>query len=182
MNVQLKNIKLNLAFSEETNCFTADIFVNGKKAGYCKNDGHGGCTWYDGYDVQGKGLIALAEAWAKEQKPTYFVMGNKGYTIEANLEHWIDEQVSEFINNKEAKKFESKMKKNMLTNICYGSNTSYKMVGWGKHTIEQMLNRVDGRKILRAKVEQLLSEGERILNTNLPKEFFEYEQERETKK
>ena len=172
MNVQLKNIKVNLAFSEETNCFMADIFVNGKKAGYCKNDGHGGCTWYGSYDVRGKGLIALAEAWAKEQKPTYFVMGDKGYTIEPNLEHWIDEQISEFINNKEAKKFESKMKKNMLTNICYGSDSSYKMVSWGKLTIEQMLNRVDGRKILRAKVDELVQNGERILNTNLPQDNF----------
>ena len=145
MNVQLKNIKVNLAFSEETTCFMADIFVNGKKAGYCKNDGHGGCTWYGSYDVQGRGLIALAEAWAKEQDATYFVMGDKGYTIDANLERWIDEQVNEYINKKETKKFEDKMKKNMLTNICYGSNTSYKMIGWKGVTIAQMLTQFIGK-------------------------------------
>jgi hypothetical protein len=172
MNLQLKNIKVNLAFSEETTCFMADIFVNGKKAGYCKNDGRGGSTWYGSYDVRGRGLIALAEAWAKEQKPTYFVMGDKGYTIDANLEHWIDEQVNQFIEKKENEKFAKKLEKNMLANICYGSNTSYKMVGWRGVTIEQLLNRNDGRETLKKKIEELVNQGEIILNTNLPKDNF----------
>ncbi len=32
--------------SEETNCFVADLYINGKKIGYVKNDGRGGCTDY----------------------------------------------------------------------------------------------------------------------------------------
>ena len=172
MNIQLKNIKLNLAFSEETNCFTADIFVNGKKAGYCKNDGRGGCTWYGGYDVQGRGLIALAEAWALEQKPTYVVMGDKGYTIESNLEHWIDGQISDYIKKKEDVSFAKKLQKNMSKGICYGTPESYKIVSWKGITIVQLLNRVDGRIALRNKIDELVNQGEIILNTNLPKDNF----------
>jgi hypothetical protein len=44
MKIELKNVKFSDFASEETNCFRADVYVNGKKAGYCNNDGHGGCT------------------------------------------------------------------------------------------------------------------------------------------
>lgn len=172
MNIQLKNVKINEAFSEETLCFTADLFVNGKKAGYCKNDGHGGCTWYGAYDVYGKGLIALAEAWAKELPPDYVMFGDKGHVFDKNLESWIDEQVYAIHNKKANDKFEKKKQKNMLTKILWGDDNSYKMVGWGKVTIEQMLNRNEGRKVLRAKIEELVNNGERILNTNLPQDNF----------
>ena len=39
MNIELKNIKIAEHLSEETTAFTADIFVNGKKVGYARNDG-----------------------------------------------------------------------------------------------------------------------------------------------
>ena len=48
MNVQLKNIKTNLTFSEETIMFNADLYINNKKIGYCSNDGRGGNTNYYG--------------------------------------------------------------------------------------------------------------------------------------
>jgi hypothetical protein len=31
MNIELKNIKTNLSFSQETTMFSADIYINGKK-------------------------------------------------------------------------------------------------------------------------------------------------------
>ncbi len=42
MKIELKNIKINNSFSEETLCFRATFNVNGKKAGSVSNDGHGG--------------------------------------------------------------------------------------------------------------------------------------------
>jgi hypothetical protein len=100
-------------------------------------------------------------------------MGDKGYTIEANLEHWIDEQVNQFIEKKENEKFAKKLEKNMLTNICYGSNTSYKMVGWKGITIAQMLAHPIHRQTLLSKLNELKNKGENILNTNIPKDFLE---------
>jgi len=44
MKIELKNIKVNKMFSEETTCFIADVFINGKKTAYAKNDGRGGNT------------------------------------------------------------------------------------------------------------------------------------------
>jgi len=39
MKVELKNVKFSEHMSEETNAFTADVYVDGKKCGYAKNDG-----------------------------------------------------------------------------------------------------------------------------------------------
>lgn len=44
MNIELRNLKHFASGSEETECFTATIYVDGKKVGDASNDGHGGQT------------------------------------------------------------------------------------------------------------------------------------------
>lgn len=44
--VSLKSIKHFAAGSEETDCFVATLYLDGKKAGDVRNDGHGGCNSY----------------------------------------------------------------------------------------------------------------------------------------
>lgn len=46
MKVELKKIQHALNMSEETNAFTADLWIDGKKTGGAKNDGRGGETNY----------------------------------------------------------------------------------------------------------------------------------------
>jgi hypothetical protein len=43
MKLELKNIKYFASGSQETPCYTATVYVDGKKAIYVDNDGHGGC-------------------------------------------------------------------------------------------------------------------------------------------
>ena len=42
---QLKNLTICEELSEETLLFGGDLYADGKKIGYFKNDGHGGCTF-----------------------------------------------------------------------------------------------------------------------------------------
>lgn len=42
--VELKKVQFSERMSEETYCFSADIYFNGKNIGYCENRGHGGST------------------------------------------------------------------------------------------------------------------------------------------
>lgn len=51
MIITLKNVKQNEALSEETHCFSATVYVDGKKAFGAKNAGHGGET--EMYPVKG---------------------------------------------------------------------------------------------------------------------------------
>lgn len=42
--ISLKGVKYFAAGSEETNCFVATVYFDGKKVGSAQNDGHGGAT------------------------------------------------------------------------------------------------------------------------------------------
>jgi len=42
MKIELKNVKYAKFASEETDCFEATVYIDGKKAGTVSNDGHGG--------------------------------------------------------------------------------------------------------------------------------------------
>lgn len=44
MKITLKNVKVNEVMSEETLCFSADLFENGKLVAHVSNRGHGGCN------------------------------------------------------------------------------------------------------------------------------------------
>ena len=51
MKLQLKKIKIYDDMSEETICFTAELYADGKKVATVKNDGRGGST--DVYFTEG---------------------------------------------------------------------------------------------------------------------------------
>ncbi len=44
--VELKGVKYAAFASQETSCFTATVYIDGKKEGSVENDGHGGCNLY----------------------------------------------------------------------------------------------------------------------------------------
>jgi hypothetical protein len=45
MKITLKNFKHAAFASQETYCFEATVYIDGKKAGIASNEGHGGCTF-----------------------------------------------------------------------------------------------------------------------------------------
>ncbi len=61
MKIEIKNVKHSEFASEETNCFQATLYIDGKRAGIVRNDGHGGPDYFDG----NRDLYDKAEAWLK---------------------------------------------------------------------------------------------------------------------
>ena len=61
MKIELKNVKFYESMSEETNCFEADVFINGKKIAYAKNTGQGGSTDYHVHDFKLHSVLREAE-------------------------------------------------------------------------------------------------------------------------
>ena len=49
MEIKLKNIQYAAFASEETDCFHASVWIDGKKAGTVSNDGRGGANLYSPY-------------------------------------------------------------------------------------------------------------------------------------
>ena len=43
MKIELRNIKYAAFASQETSCYEATIYIDGKKVGTVENNGHGGC-------------------------------------------------------------------------------------------------------------------------------------------
>jgi len=173
MKLELKNIKVNLAFSEETTMFKADIYANGKKIGYADNDGHGGCTCYNAYEGQREALKA-AEAFAQTLPSDFYQYGGEKREIKMNLEHWIDKQVDEHINAKERVKFEKKIQKMCETKIVWGVPNSGNVQAWGfkgnKLNLSTICLTPNGRIAvdnLVAKVKAELKDGEVIFNKNI---------------
>jgi hypothetical protein len=64
MEITLKNISHNERLSEETNCFSATIYIDGKKAGEASNHGHGGPTMLHPRELEQK-----IDAYAKTLPP-----------------------------------------------------------------------------------------------------------------
>jgi hypothetical protein len=51
MKIELRNVTYNARLSEETAAFAATVYVDGKKRGEAKNDGHGGMTFIHPLDL-----------------------------------------------------------------------------------------------------------------------------------
>ncbi len=92
MKLTIKNLKVAKFASEETLCFEATVYVDGKRSFTASNDGHGGCNFYHG----DRANINAAEAWSKTQPETH-------------LDYIIDELIEEVEITKEVKKIRKKL-------------------------------------------------------------------------
>lgn len=63
MKIELKNIRHIPALSEETESFTANLYINNVHAGFVKNNGQGESTDYNSNDERGRELIRQAEQY-----------------------------------------------------------------------------------------------------------------------
>ena len=88
MHITLKNIKHSEAQSEDSECFSADIYIDGKYAGAVSNSGHGGANEYNPLELEQK-----LNEFAKTLNPYTFNGKTSlhtadtliGYVLELNL-------------------------------------------------------------------------------------------------
>ena len=162
MKIELKRISFNERMSEETNCFVAEIYINGKKAGYCKNDGKGGCTNYNGNI-----LIREAEAYCK-------TLPNNKYG-EQSFEDVINNLLDAHLKDKDFGRIEKKMHKTYLSAICYGKKVvgheyangyEYATVFWKGKTLSQIPLQYLQKAYDDIKANKLQN-GDVVLNNNL---------------
>jgi hypothetical protein len=163
MKIELKKVSVYERMSEETTAFNADIFVDGVKAGYAKNDGHGGSTFYQPYEGK-RQLLEKAEAFAKSLPDIKYPAsdGMKAFSIESNLENVIDDLLEQEMKKKDVKKLEKKMEKSLLfgkPNSGSYSQVSFKipLAAMPKLQLQVFVN----------KYKKEFKTGEKFLNTNL---------------
>ena len=84
---EVKNVKIHKDMSEETLCFSAAIYADGKRIGTAKNQGQGGPNHYEADDDE---AFKALEAFAKERG----TVEEKFSFMETDI--FIDELVNEF--------------------------------------------------------------------------------------
>lgn len=147
--IEVKNVKIYDSLSEETLCFTATVYKNGKRIGTAKNTGHGGST-----DVR-------------------LDNGDFGDTA---LENAVDDAVYAFDSIRQLDKIHKKIQRDSKKYICVGKigngGATYKGYGFqrgldlatvalsGEEGLRSLQNLVD-------KVKASMKEDESILNRNL---------------
>ena len=102
MKLELKNIKHTEWASEETHCYQAALYVDGKPVAIVSNDGHGGCDRdYDHPKFKGdyRATMKAVHDYFKTLPNTdacdLFPDG-----MAQELEFWCSDQVNEFLNKK----------------------------------------------------------------------------------
>lgn len=106
IKVELKNVKYSESLSEETHAYTATIYVDGKKAGSAKNNGHGGETdiWWDDKQAASKvsemvdGLPMVETDFADSKDPS------KKWSYKQRVDGYIDSLLVEFLEAKDLKR------------------------------------------------------------------------------
>ena len=79
--LEVKNISHYERGSEETPCYNATVYINGKKAIEVGNDGHGGCDKQNTYpNIEERGLVQQANKWCINK------FGKKSFTYQSDDE------------------------------------------------------------------------------------------------
>ena len=118
--LEVKNISHYARGSEETPCYNATVYVNGKKAVEVSNDGRGGCDRQHTYP---KFMDEYPNINVVKELDEYCVktFGTKKYEwgeIDIDLEHWCQDKMYEYVDQK-------KLKRDMKTKfICINKNTN----------------------------------------------------------
>jgi len=172
MKIQLKNIHFSEQLSQETNAFSANLYINDIKAGAASNHGYGGATGYLPFDDEGMKLIQEAETHCKSLPPGTFTVDGKDYTIDMSLEHYIDNLLNDHLRQKDLQQFRKKVERAGERSIVIGvPDQSFKTLGL-KFPVNMLLIHPKGPDILKdiliKRIVPNLKEGEQIMNTNIP--------------
>ena len=93
--IQLKGIKYAAFASEETHCYEASVYFDGKRIGTVSNDGHGGCDYEYPIDKA---------AWAKMNAYIATLPKEEKYGLEQCLEFICGDLVNEWLIDKDLKR------------------------------------------------------------------------------
>jgi hypothetical protein len=99
MKIELKALKYSDFASQETHCFHANIYIDGKKAGWAENNGHGGMT-----NIQPRALYETLRQCTDKIPPRFVIYGDKEMSIDTSPDSYIDELVTLALHERDLKR------------------------------------------------------------------------------
>ena len=107
--LEVKNLSHYARGSEETPCYNATVYINGKKAIEVSNDGRGGCDMQHQYpDIEERGLVEQADKWCVktfgQDSFTYMSDGKEETcSYDLDLEHYCHKVLYDWLDTKKLK-------------------------------------------------------------------------------
>lgn len=174
MKIGLKNIKHYPKLSDDSEAFSANLYINGKFAAEVSDDGNGGEISVSPINEAGKVLVHDAEAFCKAMPPVEIesLKGTEDSTVNMDLELYIAELLGRHLDQKYKEQFEKEIKKGTIDGVVYGiPGKSYNRLPY-KYPIEAILSWPNGAELLKNSiVKNILPhlQGDVIiLNRNIP--------------
>jgi len=99
MKIELKALKYSDFASQETHCFHANIYIDGKKAGWAENNGHGGMT-----SIHPHQLYTTIKQCTDKIPPRFVIYGDKEMSIDTSPDSYIDELVTLALHERDLKR------------------------------------------------------------------------------
>ena len=99
MKIELKALKYSDFASQETHCFQANIYIDGKMRGWAANDGRGGMT-----NIQPRELYEAIKQCTDKIPPKVYKYGDQEMSLEASPDSYIDELVTLALHEKDLKR------------------------------------------------------------------------------
>ena len=175
MKIELKQVKYYERLSEETNCFTAFVYVDGIKCASAENRGYGGNTDIWPLDIKYKELVKQAEEFCKTLPPYVF---SDGDTMPYRLDTLVDELVEKYLDEKHKEKHAKKMKKLFNEAIVIGNDREYitlklkKPLSFYLENSNILTFQVVIKNLITEKLKKYEAQNYRLLNNNIPQSIF----------
>lgn len=174
MEIELKNIHYSPTLSEDSNAFTANLYVNRKKVCEVSDDGNGGEISFTQEDPKYSQLLKEAEEWCKtlpdwiEPHPSN---SEEPYRVKMTLEIYVGQLLEKHLQAKE----QQKMERAMIQSLLYGKpGEYYGKIGF-KFSMAQILGQPNGHKImvntLKKYILPKLTDEVMFMNTNIPEDI-----------
>lgn len=158
----LKNFQHLESRSDETECFSATLYVNGKKFAECGNGGHGAPTDIRVFP-ECKGLAQEIEVFLKTQ-PKVKLEGCD-FELDRDMELIVDTLLQKLLDEKEMRKIKAKTKKSLVFRKPDGDHI---VVSWKNQTIATMIAVTGGSEALKKVIVKEVTAGNVLINDNIP--------------
>jgi len=167
MKIEVKGIKYFSSMSDETNCFQATLYVDGKKVATCENQGCGGNTNICSLPGQ-EDKLKEAEKYAKSLPAHKTQYGD----ISSDLELIVDCAVDDYVNDLEEKKYQKYIEKTCLNHLVTSEGRTWSILN--KMSFEDVLKKYPAQyqQLIQKFVDDVktkLRPNEVIINKNLEK-------------
>ena len=139
-SIEIKNLKLNTHFSQETHCFTATVYIDGKRAFSVENEGRGGPNNYYPYGKTQKAgekrnaqLSDFKNAMSEARKEAVRYIEAKGEDYDwaidrfADTDELIDWVITDLINEIQLLK---EMRENLKKYVCSYDKRTREITKW----------------------------------------------------